>query len=178
MRWLALLLVVGCHTSSQKNVELDQHEVADEHDRYDASLDEREETSSGAIAEKTETKREEDAVIVQAPDGAITVARVGRTPVVLAPGSRVVGTVVLGSTTTNQDRQVGSATTTKTTEGNLAKTTDKEVTKDRKFKDDEEKSTDAGFGWKFYTFIIVLAVILLTLGGFAVRAAVRRYLGN
>jgi hypothetical protein len=113
---------------------------------------------------ETKTTHEDNAVVVQAPDGTVQVAKVVKNrPLVLPKGSKVIGIVPLSSTVKDENKHVGGTVDEKNTQKKSTEDTAADKTTTLGVKTDDE--LDAGPGWQFYSCIIG-AVIAVLVGGY------------
>lgn len=153
-----LVLLAACHREVKQEVH-----VTAQDDSKTVSTTQKEEVKTQAESEvSTKTEHEDDALVVQDPDGTIEVAQVPKgQPITFQKGARVIGTVPLTKTKTDKDSRIGAKADAVNSDALTTATSDKALKSDSK----TATSTDVGPGLKFYGFLL-LAIVLLMVGGF------------
>jgi hypothetical protein len=159
VRWLALALALaGCHHEVRQETHVVEDEAVKTAKTDESSLTKTKKSDPTDV--DTKTTREDNAVVVQEPDGTMTVARVPRNkPLSLRPGAKVIGTLPLATVAVDQNKHVGGSTQMTAAENKSTETTDaqKQTKTDGKLDDVH----DWGPPWKFYIAGIVVVLILI-----------------
>jgi hypothetical protein len=176
-RWLPMVvcLLTACHSETKADAHFDEtgQENSTKTTEETGALTKRQDASDV----DTKTTRSDNAIVVQDADGGISVVSVPkREPLVLKKGAKVVGTVALAQTVTEQSRHIGAVETDKM---NVKKSTEaddkaKVVKVDAK----TEKMADVGFSLKFYLLAGGVLAAVVALGLFLSHSTtIRRLLG-
>lgn len=160
-----LLLLVGCHETVKKSMQLDEVVKLDTQEQEQQKMDTAETKAQAASSVDTKTTNEDSAVEVEGPSGELTIAMVTpKTPLRLPRGSRVIGTIPLTHREVDSKKDIGAKTDSKVTEVNSAKTNNTQGAMTIKAGAQEETVIDAGPGWKFYAWILLVIVLVLAAG--------------
>lgn len=157
-----VILAVACHHEVKQQVQLDTTEHTDSKEKLAEVTGELKVQAASDI--DTKVSSEQDAVIISMPDGGVQIARIEpKKPLVLPKGSKVIGTVPLSKTQTEQDKHIGGSTET----DSKALTDIKKKVDDKvgKLKSNLDDVTDTGPGFKFYCFLL-LGIALVLAGGY------------
>lgn len=155
------LLLVSCH----KDVKQEYHEQTEDKTAKAAESEmvKAEEKHQDATETKTTTEHEDDAVVVSEPDGSTTVVVVkASTPLKLARGAKVIGTVPLSKTKVESDKLVGAKD--EKVDSDLKKSSTETGDKTGKKDGKGETITDTGPGIKFYGACLLGLIIVLAAG--------------
>lgn len=170
---IVLALCLGCASSVQKSVQLDQTEAKHEATAENAVASSAETRHQEASDIKQEVERDDRAVLAEEPDGTIHVARLtAKTPLVFPKGTKV-GTLDMGGTTMKRDAQIGAQTDQKTADLKTAKTDDIDATKTDKSKGEELDKSSVGPGWRFYAWITLVFILAAAAVGIYFRLTKR-----
>lgn len=156
---VVMLLLVACHRETKLDTAFVEQVLKDETNNHNSH----ELVQKAAVDTDTKTERENDsAVVVEEPDGTVLIAKVpAKKPLVLPKGSKVTGTLDLGGgVKTEQTKKAGPVSMEKDDQDKTVK----HSADNKKLDTHLDDVRDTGPGFKFYLFLILGFVILLTAG--------------